>query len=365
VNEPQALNQPPLERRLGLGGDREYDFGLAPNESFEPPDLTEEPFDPTEPHVMTALGPIAPEALGVCLVHEHLLARPAPIGAFDPDLVLDDPHAALAEVEALFNSGGRALLDSSTADYGRLLEDTLWVAARAPVHVILVTGHHNEAFALPTVTGKSIDDLAAAMVRDLTVGIDGTPARAGAIKAGSSLNAITPAEETVFRAAARAHFATGAPITTHTERGTMAIDQLRLLAAEGVAPSRVIVGHLDRRWDDDRALRTLLETGAFAAFDNVGKTRYGSDQDRAAAIKRLVDAGHADQLLLSGDMDRRSSLLAYGGNPGLGHVVERFPLTLMEAGLDAPTVRKLLVANPARALTTSRGSRVAGRETDE
>ena len=342
------------ERRIGPDREREYDYGLAPGEAFEPVELDEEPFDLADPHVMTALGPIAPEELGVCLVHERVLARPAPAGAFDPDFVLDDPHAALAELEDLFNAGGRALLDASTADYGRLLDGVLWVAARAPVHVVLVTGHQRELFALPSVTRMSIDDLASGMIRDLIEGIEGTPARAGAIKVGSSFHAITPIEEKVLRAAARAQLATGAPIATDTERGTMALAQVHMLLAEGVAPSRVIVGHLDRRLDDDRAIGAVLATGAFVAFANVGQTRFGTDEDRAAVLKRLVDAGYAEQFLLSGDMARRSSLHAYGGEPGLGHVVTRFPLTLMEAGIDAPTVRKLLVENPARALTIRR-----------
>ena len=356
MSDPDERPTGGRERRVGPGEEREYDFGLAPGESFEPEELEETPFDLSRPYVMTALGPIAPEELGACLVHEHLLARPAPTGAFDPDLVLDDPHATLAELEDLHNTGGRALLDASTADYGRDLEGALWAAARAPVHVVLVTGHHKEVFALASVTGKTVDELAAEMVRDLTEGIEGTPARAGAIKVGTSLHAITPPEEKVLRAAAGAHLATGAPITTHTERGTMALEQVAILRKKGVDPSHVIVGHMDRRLGDDGYLRSVLETGAFVAFDNVGKVRYGADAERAATLKRLVEAGFAGQLLLSGDMARRSSLRAYGGEPGLGHIVERFPLILLEAGLDAPTVRKLLVENPARALTIQRST---------
>jgi hypothetical protein len=53
-------------------------------------------------------------------------------------------------------------------------------------------------------------------------------------------------------------------------------------------------------------------------------------------------------------MARRSALLAYGGAPGLGHIVARFPVELMEAGLGAPAVRRLLVESPARALTIRR-----------
>ena len=71
-------------------------------------------------------------------------------------------------------------------------------------------------------------------------------------------------------------------------------------------------------------------------------------------VKRLVDAGNGDHLLLSGDLARKSYLRAYGGGPGWAYLLERFTLLLMEAGLDAPTVRRLLVDNPDRALTIRR-----------
>jgi 5-phospho-D-xylono-1,4-lactonase len=338
-------------RKLPGGHEREYDFGLAPGERFEPGETDDEPFNLAQPHVMTALGPIAPDDLGVCLVREHLLVDPAPLAAFDPDLILDDREAALAELEDLFNAGGRAIVDTSTADYGRDLAGVLWVAARAPVHVVLVTGHRRELFALSGVSGQTVEGLATEMIRDLTDGIAGTTARAGAIVAGTSLQAITPDEERVLRAAARASRETGAPVTTWTEQGTMALEQVAILRDEGVAPDRIVVGDLDRRLDDLAYPRSILSTGVFVAFDNIGAARPGTDADRASVIKRLVDDGFGDQILLAGGMTRRSSLLAYGGQLGLGYVIERFPLLLMEAGLDAPAVRRFLVENPARALT--------------
>jgi phosphotriesterase-related protein len=283
-----------------------------------------------------------------------LLARSAPGGAFDPDLILDDRDAALAELEDLYNAGGRAVLEASTDDAGRDLEDLRWVAARAPVHLILVTGHHKELFALPSVTGRSIDDLAAAMVRDLTDGIGDTTARAGAILVGTSLHTISPIEAKVLRAAAQASLTTGASIVTFPERGTMALEQVEILRQTGVSPDRIVVGHLDRRLDDPAFCRAVLVTGVFVAFDNIGSSGNGVDEVRAAAVKQLVDEGFGDQIALSGDVGRRSALLAYGGTPGLGYVVERFPLLLMEAGVAAPVVRRLLVENPARALAMRR-----------
>jgi 5-phospho-D-xylono-1,4-lactonase len=324
-----------------------HDYGLAPGEHFEPEEI-ESHFDLSQPHIMTSLGPIAPDELGFALHHEHIIARP--LAAGDPDLVLDDPEAGLAELELFHAAGGCALVDMSTADYGRNVETISEIAVHSPVHIIVVTGHHKDLFAAPHVGDESINQIAARNIRELTDGIDCTNVRAGVIKAGASLNEITDVEERVLRAAARAHLATGAPISTHTERGTMALEQIAIFQEEGVDPSRVILGHMDHRLDEEY-LRALLETGAWVSFDQISKTQYGSDKDRAAMVKTLVDAGYADQLLLSGDLARKSKLRAYGGEPGLTYLLDHFPLILMDAGVDASTVRRLFVDNPAQALT--------------
>jgi phosphotriesterase-related protein len=187
----------------------------------------------------------------------------------------------------------------------------------------------------------------------LTDGIGDTGIRPGVIKAGTSLNIITPVEERVLRAAARAHLATGAPISTHTEQGTMALEQIALLQAEGVDPARVIIGHQDRRLEEAH-LREVLGTGAWISFDQISKAHFGSDRDRAAMVARLVEAGFVDQLLLSSDLARKSAQPAYGGTPGWTYLVDTFPLMLMDVGLSAPTVRQLYFDNPARALTIRR-----------
>lgn len=333
------------------GAEAEFDYGLGPGESFEPDDdLDEPPFDLTQHHVMTVLGPIRPEELGVTLTHEHLYARPPVYLESDPDLVLDDRHAALAELEDLYAAGGRAILDATTADYGRDLDALHWIAGRAPVHLVAVTGFHKELHSGARLASMSPDDVAAECIAELTEGVGEQRIRAGAIKAGTSRDRIAPVEEVALRGAARAHLATGAPILTHCDRGTMALEQLHILSAEGTDPSRVILCHQDFRLDEPH-LQSVLRTGAFISFDQISKTKHASDQDRAAMVVRLVDAGFAPQILFSGDLARRSYLRAHGGSPGLVYLLEAFPLLLMDAGLDAPTARQLLVDNPARALT--------------
>jgi len=330
--------------------DRDYDFGLEPGETFEPEELDDE-IGLDQPHVMTALGPVDPDSLGVTLPYAHVIVKPSGADWIDPDTVLDSVDAAFAELEDAFYAGVRTVVDMTSADMGRDPAALRWVAQQAPVHLVLATGHHRHRYAASWVGDRSAADIAAVEIDEIRNGIEGTLMRAGVIMAGTSLNEITKVERRVLQAAAIAHQETGAPISTHTDRGTMALEQLAILREAGVSPERVIVGHLDFALDES-GLREVLETGAYVSFDQVSNEEYVSDTARAMMLRRLAEAGYLDQLLVSVGLGPKSSWLAYGGGPGLRYLVESFTVVLMEAGFSAPQVRQILVDNPQRALTT-------------
>lgn len=326
------------------------DYGLDPDESFEPEDAYEAEADLSGPHVMTVLGAIHPDELGICLPHEHILADPVAVTSADPDYRLDREDLAAEELEAYITMNGRGIVDCTPRDYGRDAAGLERLAGVMPLHIIAVSGRHKHLHAARMPNALDIDALAEEFTGDLVQGMDGTEARAGVIKIGTSLDEITDVERATITAAGLAHEATGAPITTHTDAGTMALEQLELLGKGGVTPDRVIVGHLDRRLDRDYLVE-VGRTGAFLSFDQVGKPQFGSDADRARMLVELAEAGFADQLVISQDFARRSQLLAWGGRPGLAYLIERFTIELMEAGAEAMLVRAMLIDNPARALT--------------
>jgi 5-phospho-D-xylono-1,4-lactonase len=329
------------------------DFGLEAGESFEPGDAwdVETGVSTEGPHVMTLLGPIDPAELGVCLHHVHLLCDPVAVTETDPDYRLDDQALAEDEIEAFVTMNGRSLVECSTRDYGRDIEGLVTIAGWVPVHLIAVTGRHKHLHASRLPGATNVDALATEFIDELRNGAEGKTAKAGVIKIGTSLDEITNVEGASIQAAATAHIATGAPITTHTEDGTMALDQLDLLREHGVPSDRVIIGHLDRKPMDLGYLLEIAARGAFLSFDQIGKSERFTDADRAAALLRLVEHGIADQILLSEDYGRRSQLLSYGGAPGLAYLQEWFMVMLMDVGLDAMTIRKMVVENAARALT--------------
>jgi predicted metal-dependent phosphotriesterase family hydrolase len=308
---------------------------------------------PMSGFVRTVLGDVASEELGPTYAHEHLLT--CPMGEQvrdDPDLVLYDEQRAAAELRTFVQAGGRALVEASTAELGRDLAGLRRLARRTGVHVVAATGHVCEqywrgALDLEVEPERALVD---GLVRELTVGMDGTDVRAGVVKVGSSLDRVTDAEARVIRAAAAAQRQTGAPITTHTTAGTAAMAQVRALERAGADLSHVCVGHLDRRlvWEDHLA---LARTGVFLGYDCVGKEQYQPDAERVRFILRLVEAGHGRQVLLAGDMARRRYLGAWGGGPGYRFILREFLPRLCAAGLDDADAQALVVANPASFLT--------------
>ena len=321
------------------------DFGVPEGESFEPSQLDDD-IELGKPHIMTALGPISPDAAGFTLPQEHVYCRPL---VDDPDLRLDDPSRSLAELEDAALLGIRTIVDLTTSDYGRCVEEIRWIAQRSPVHLIVATGFQPQRWSAQQIDKLAIEEMVASNISEIRDGIEGQEIHAGVITAGTSA-VITATEESVLRAAARSHLETGVPISTQTTAGTMALEQIRILTSEGVHPSRIVLGGLNVAVGYDR-LMEILATGASVCCHGFGRLDRDSDERTAAMIDRLVSAGHVAQIQVSGMFARRSLLLNYDGAPGFRFVAERVPILLMEAGLAAADVRALLVENPAHSYT--------------
>lgn len=299
--------------------------------------------------IRTVRGDIAPETLGVTYLHEHLYGKSLKPGS-DPDLTLDSEAAAAHELMLFKLAGGQALVEMSPGDYGRNPLVLRRLSETSGIHIISVTGYIKGASADPLVEDKSINEIADAMIHDVTEGMDGTDIRAGLIKAGSSLNKITPNEEKIFRAAARAQRETGASISTHTEAGTMALEQVELLRSEGVLPEYILIGHTDRKLDWNYHL-AIAHTGVTLGYDQFSKEKYYPDNLRVEFVVRMVKEGFGRQIAVSGDLARRSDHVSYGGGPGYTFILWRILPWLRKQGLTAEDIHMLMVETPRRLLT--------------
>lgn len=305
--------------------------------------------------VMTVLGPVGADELGVVDAHDHLfLATPAIPGQEFTDL-----EPSVIEASAARDSGIATIVEMTPIGCGRRPGPLRALSVRAGVKVVAATGYHRDAHypAGHWVTGASVEELAARILTDLREGmhpadwIDASlpldRARAGAIKAGTSYHRITRSEERRLVAAAIGVRAAGVPVLVHLDVGTCAHEVIDLLECEGVTPDRIILAHLDRNPDAELHAE-VASRGVMLEYDTLGRIKYKPDSELLDLVEAVVAAGHLDRLLLGLDLGRRDYLRAYDGGPGMRYLMDVFAPRLRRRVGNA-AVERILVGNPARA----------------
>ncbi len=300
--------------------------------------------------IMTVRGPIEASEAGSTLCHEHLLCDLWPI-VHSYDGILDDEQLAIRELKAYAKAGGNTVVDVTSGGLGRNPQALRRISEAANLHIVMGAAWYREIVYPGFVYELDSGSLSERIVKELMEGIDGTNIRAGVIgEIGTERKFITPAQERVFRAAARACLRTGASIVTHTTHfGELALEQIALLREEGVPKERIIISHLGDRTDQNH-LRLIAHQGVYLGIDNIGyrDDGYPSDEVRAKNVKMLIDEGHIRQIMLSGDVCMKTHLHAYGGK-GYDHIALRFVPLLQETGVTTGQIHTMTVSNPGRA----------------
>lgn len=314
------------------------------------------------PFVRTVTGDVSPEALGATNYHEHLFQ----VSPLLPGDELTDELKSSTEAGLLKASGFDTMVDATPIGLGRNPVATAKISVERALRVIATTGRHREAHYAVDHWTRSLTETALAeiLVRDLTEALpqsdgpdvsspramlDGTPVRAGILKAGIDYWKISPFEHQTLIALSRAQRVTGAPVMIHIEHGTLAHEVLDILDTLGVSASCVALAHMDRNLDPGLHV-SLIERGAFLGYDGMARAKIHSDHDLISLTHSVVDAAGAHNILLGGDVARASRYIAYGGMPGMQYLGERYiPRLRIELGPEA--VSHLLVTNPARWLS--------------
>lgn len=299
---------------------------------------------------MTVRGPIEAFEIGYTLCHEHLLCDLWKI-VQTYDGILDDERLAIRELDAYREAGGRTVVDVTSGGLGRNPLALRRISEATNVNIVLGAAWYREGVYPSIVYELDSASLAECIVKEITEGVDGTDVRAGVIgEIGTERKFITPAQERVFRASARAHLRTGATIVTHTTHfGELALEQIALLREEGVKPTGIVISHLGDRMNRDHLL-AIARTGVYLGIDNIGYLGdgYPSDEVRAANVKMLIENGHLSQIMLSGDVCMKTHLHAYGGK-GYDHVLLRFLPLLRKLDVTSEQLHAMTVINPGRA----------------
>lgn len=314
--------------------------------------------------VQTILGPISPDELGFTDAHGHLIMDRDLIVAKHPDFKLADPDKVVEEVNLFMQAGGRAMVETSPIGCGRNVRAMVEVAERTGLHVVASTGVQKSEYYLDSHWRNfySAEQMAEIFIEEISQGMDANSyngpyfdridAKAGIIKVATPYQFISPTDERIFKAAAIAHKETGAPITSHTEMGTMGVEQVELMISYGVDPAHFTVGHMDRN-PDLYIHKRIAEKGAFLLYDTPSRVKYHPESTFIELVTGMVEAGFGKQIVWGGDMARRSYFVSYGGGPGLAYVPKLFVSRMREDGITEEVIQDIFIHNPARALVFS------------
>ncbi|MGO1410386.1 MAG: phosphotriesterase family protein [Microbacterium sp.] len=362
-------------------------------------------------HIQTVRGPIDPSVVTRIMHHEHLLSlTPGPwlsggrpgarvttdeldftASPGDHDYARDQVNVAVRALSSMRELGVNLVVDLSP--YGVVGRDEQGdnvsllaeISERSGVHIVAGTAVYLEKFS-PTWTRElTIEQMTARFINDAKTGIGSTRITAGIFgEQATSLGEITAHEEKCLRAAARAAKETGLALTTHTTHGTMALEQIAIIRAEGLPLNRVVVGHQDTHQETTKGshldyVLSVAGTGANLAIDTIGKQTWDiftqpadahpndghfrkdayhkSDSTRAELLIELLRRGHEDQILLSQDLTGAEVYMnpRTHGQWGLGYLAASFLTLASEAksggGVSPAQVTKMLRTNPLRLLT--------------
>jgi phosphotriesterase-related protein len=294
-------------------------------------------------------------------------------------MVLNDEGVAIQELEHYRRAGGQSLVDTTPIGLGRDPLALQRISRATGLHIVMGTSFYVENAHPPWVADSDADELAALFVREIRDGVGDTGIKPGIIDeiglAGiprgwgrKKVGPMTPEEEKVVRAGARASVETGLTVGIHIDpiepRATF--PALDVLEAEGVSPDRIIVDHMDQVQDLDYH-RAVAERGVYVEYDSLGREHYteewgydfcwGHDSWRIQFAKDLVSRGHGEQLLFSQDVCLKTDLRKYGG-VGYAHALDHVVPSLRAIGVAESAIRKILVDNPARALAHAPSSDV-------
>lgn len=338
--------------------------------------------------VQTVTGLVDPATLGPTLMHEHLfidLNPPAFRGSDLPEGVsdaaidlcncfraaygqwhftdnyrIDDFAVVKAEIEEMHRAGGRTVVDLTVGGLGPRPLLLRRMAEETEVALIMGCGHYVEEYQLAETAGMTVDQLAAQMTGQILDGAWGTDVRAGIIGEIGCQSPWTDREKRVMDGAIEAMKATGAALNVHPGReATQPREVADYVRARGGRMERLILSHIDRTIFDEDTLFRLADTGCMIEYDLFGwETSYywpnpeidlPNDAMRVRWLRKLVERGHLDQILISHDVCTKSRLERFGGH-GFQHIFANVVPLLLRRDFDQAEVDRILVANPARLL---------------
>lgn len=313
--------------------------------------------------VSTVRGQVDTSQLGPTLMHEHVFV-------LTPDLLQNYPDPwdeeervadAVEKLRRLAALGIRTIVDPTVVGLGRYIPRLQRINEEVDINIVAATGlytyndiPHTFHYAGPGTLVGGDDPMVGMFVRDIEEGIAGTGVKAAFLKCAIDQPGLTPGVERVMRAVAKAHRATGAPITVHTFPANQSgLTAQKVFEEEGVDLSRVVVGHSGDS-TDLAYLRSLADAGSYLGMDRFGIDVILPTSDRVATVAALCKEGYADKIVLAHDAScfidwfDPDVIHAIAPNWHYEHISNDVLPALREAGVTEDQIKTMMETNPRR-----------------
>lgn len=307
------------------------------------------------PTINSVSGPLDTADLGFTLMHEHVIVQSLGVKENFPVLDREAEMAnAIQRMKEVQERGVKTLVDLTRGD-NRDIPFVKEAVAASGMQVIVATGLYWEVPRhFRAQSGRPIEYIADLFTRDITDGIMDTGVKAGVIKCAADEPGVTQDVERILRAAAKAHRATGVPISTHTHAASeVGLKQQDVFEDEGVDLGRVVIGHSGDT-EDTGYLRKLCDRGSFIGMDRFGIDLFLPTPQRVATIKKMCDLGYANKMVLSHDsncyFDWIDPILRQRVLPrwSFNYIPDDILPALREAGVSEDDITMMTVDNPRR-----------------
>lgn len=302
--------------------------------------------------IQTVRGPVGPAALGVTLMHEHVLvdfigADKISPARYDREEVFG---VALPKLKEVARRGCKTLVECTPAYLARdaaLLER---LSKASGVRLLTNTGYYGAArdkYVPAHAYAESAEQLADRWVEEFRVGIEGTGVRPGFVKIGVDAGPLSEIDRKLVTAAALCHLETGLAIHVHTGNGAAAHHIIKTIKTLGVSPEAYVWVHAQNEKDRTLHLAAARE-GAWVEFDGVAEK---SLDEHAAAVVDMIRHGLLGRTLISQDAGWYHVGEQGGGTfRAYTFLFDHFLPELRKRGVSKSQIRRLLVENPARVL---------------
>jgi phosphotriesterase-related protein len=313
--------------------------------------------------VETVRGPRDTASLGPTLMHEHVFV-------LTPDLLANYPGGwdeearvadAVDKLRRLADLGVTTIVDPTVVGLGRSIPRVQRVAEQVDINIVVATGLYTYDVLPPTFEyhgpGAAFggeEPLVDLFVGDINDGIADTGVKAAFLKCAIDRPGLTTGVERAMRAVAKAHRATGAPITVHTDvHSRSGLVAQRVLDEEGVDLRRVVIGHSGDSEDLDY-LRELADRGSLLGMDRFGLDLLLPTSKRIDTIVALCAEGYADRMVLAHDAScfidwfDPEEVTAMAANWHYEHISRDVLPALLARGVTQDQIDTMMVANPCR-----------------